>query len=514
MTPRLSACLDKCKISDRDAVHLITACIEAVALDTNDFAVNRTSIRNARQIFRENNTSNIKSKFIDLNLNYGIVHWDSKILPTLVGKEKCDRLPVVVTALKTEQLLGVPHLSSGTGSEICSAVYDELENWGLLEKIQGFVFDTTAPNSGRLNGACVLLEQKLGRNILFLACRHHIFEIILQAVFIEAKFAPSSGPDIPLFKRFVNSWKNINKNEYSVWTDDSMTFDILNDVRDEILDFAEKRLKDCFPRDDYKEFLQLIVIFLGGKLKGNVNFRQPGAYHLARWMAKGIYSLKILLFKKQFKLTSTEEMSLKKICCFIIKCYAEVWFTAPNAIKAPINDILFIKKLYNYKNDDKKIAETALKKFINHLWYLSDECVIFSIFDNRVTIEQKRKMANKMLMNELEEYEEVGEVKKKHSLKIEDIPNFIHQDLPVDLITYKSINMFDRFNIQTNCLSLDPIYWEENEEYKKGKEIVESLKVVNDTAERHVKLMEEFNSKITKNEEQKQFLLQVNSFFQ
>ena len=88
----------------------------------------------------------------------------------------------------------------------------------------------------------------------------------------------------------------------------------------------------------------------------------------------------------------------------------------------------------------------------------------FSIFDNRVTIEQKRRMAIKILTNELEEYEQVGKVKKKHLLKIEDIPNFIHQDLPVDLITYKSINMFDRFNIQTNFLSLDPIYSEENEE--------------------------------------------------
>jgi len=34
------------------------------------------------------------------------------------------------------------------------------KNWGLLEKIQGFVFDTTASYSGRLNGACVLLEQQ------------------------------------------------------------------------------------------------------------------------------------------------------------------------------------------------------------------------------------------------------------------------------------------------------------------------------------------------------------------
>jgi hypothetical protein len=112
-----------------------------------------------------------------------------------------------------------------------------------------------------------------------------------------------------------------------VWTDDPMIYGILNNVRYKILAFAEKTFQNNFPRDDYKEFLQLIVIFLGEKLPGNVNFRQPGAYHLARWMAKGIYSLKMLLFKNQFKLTSIEEMPLKRICCFIIKCYAQVWST-------------------------------------------------------------------------------------------------------------------------------------------------------------------------------------------
>lgn len=82
-----------------------------------------------------------------------------------------------------------------------------------------------------------------------------------------------------------------------MWTDDSMTFDTLNNVRDEILKFAKTKLLDSFLCDDYKEFLQLIVIFLGGKLEKNFNFRQPGAYHFARWMAKGIYLLKMLLFK-------------------------------------------------------------------------------------------------------------------------------------------------------------------------------------------------------------------------
>lgn len=65
-----------------------------------------------------------------------------------------------------------------------------------------------------------------------------------------------------------------------------------------------------------------------------------------------------------------------------------------------------------------------------------------------------------MLMNEPEGYEQVVKVKKKHLLKIEDIPNFILQDLLMDLITFKLIQLFDRLDIQTNFLSLDPLYWE------------------------------------------------------
>jgi len=100
--------------------------------------------------------------------------------------------------------LGISYISNDTGNEICLAVNDIIENWALLEKIQRIVFDTTAYNFGRLNGACDLLEQKLARNILFLTCKHHIFEIILQVGFIEAKkIVPSSGLNLLNFKRFL-----------------------------------------------------------------------------------------------------------------------------------------------------------------------------------------------------------------------------------------------------------------------------------------------------------------------
>lgn len=67
----------------------------------------------------------------------------------------------------------------------------------------------------------------------------------------------------------------------------------------------------------------------------------------------------------------------------------------------------------------------------------------------------------------------------------------------------------ERFNIETNFLKLDPSKWHNESEFQKGMNIVKNLHVVNDTAERFVKLMEEYNAALTKNEEEKQYILQT-----
>lgn len=48
-----------------------------------------------------------------------------------------------------------------------------------------------------------------------------------------------------------------------------------------------------------------------------------------------------------------------------------------------------------------------------------------------------------------------------------------------------------------------------HEDFQQAVEIIHHLQVVNDTAERGFKLMEEYNSILTKNEDQKQFVSQV-----
>lgn len=49
---------------------------------------------------------------------------------------------------------------------------------------------------------CILLEQHLEREILFLSCQYYIFELVLQNVILKVKLYFSTGPDILLFKKF------------------------------------------------------------------------------------------------------------------------------------------------------------------------------------------------------------------------------------------------------------------------------------------------------------------------
>lgn len=70
LTAQLAAALDKCKVSDRDAVHILIACVEALNLNPNDFVINRSSIKRTRERFRTNSSTDVKSKFGELNLNF------------------------------------------------------------------------------------------------------------------------------------------------------------------------------------------------------------------------------------------------------------------------------------------------------------------------------------------------------------------------------------------------------------------------------------------------------------
>ena len=149
-------------------------------------------------------------------------------------------------------------------------------------------------------------------------------------------------------------------------------------------------LKEQHPREDYRELLQLCLIFLGGKTEGSYHFRARGAIHNARLMMKGIYSLKMLLFRDQIKLTARERKGLLQVGLFVSLIYARYWHEATFPEKACANDLKLINLLQSYC--DSSIKDKALKAIKRHLWYLSEHLVVLAIFDNSVSDVTKAAM--------------------------------------------------------------------------------------------------------------------------
>lgn len=143
--------------------------------------------------------------------------------------------------------------------------------------------DTTASNMGRLNGVCVLLEQKLKKDLLYFPCRHHILELVLRSIFEIKLPQVTRSPDVPIFKKFREYWPNINSDNFLCGMDDQYSFSIIKAEKIEITEFCTKYLQNqTIVRNEYRELLELTIIFLNGDSKNKIKIRPPGAIHQAR----------------------------------------------------------------------------------------------------------------------------------------------------------------------------------------------------------------------------------------
>lgn len=70
---------------------------------------------------------------------------------------------------------------------------------------------------------------------------------------------------------------------------------------DEILMSFKTAISKKLFCEDYRELLDLPIIYLGGIPLSGIYFRKSGIYHMARWITKPIYILKLYLFQTEFK---------------------------------------------------------------------------------------------------------------------------------------------------------------------------------------------------------------------
>ncbi|ESN98417.1 hypothetical protein HELRODRAFT_176885 [Helobdella robusta] len=360
-----------------------------------------------------------------------------------------DRLAVVVTGCNVEKILGIVKIASSTGQAQANATFQLLKLWDVSEDIIGMCFDTTAANTGTSSGAFL--------------------------------FGPSRGPNIGMFERFRAYWPNINQSNHKPLDDDRMNHSLLQMMRSDIVPSLTCFLSadsSYIPREDYKELVELCLLVLGYPMQtdGKYHFRVPGAYHMARWMAKVIYCLKMYLFCNEFKLTATETKSFTEFCLFATHIYVPAWMLCPIPSDAPLK---------------------------NHLWYLGTEMVWLSLFSNKVANAEKQLIVE--AMTAVDSDWSVRGVKYP-ATELEQVKSKpLHDLVPgTSRAALLSLGMDVAILRET-----EPDSWNDLSLFQKVANVVKSLKVVNDTAERTVALMTNFNQSITKNETELQKLIQV-----
>ena len=94
---------------------------------------------------------------------------------------------------------------------------------------------------------------------------------------------------------------------------------------------------------------------------------------------------------------------------------------------------------------------------------------------------------------------------KRAQMQIKNVQN----SQVADFVTGSTRNFFTRLEISQDFLCKDPKDWNKDASYIKVKSFLTKLQVVNDLAERGAALIEQYNRILTKDEEQKQLLLQV-----
>ena len=140
--------------------------------------------------------------------------------------------------------------------------------------------------------------------------------------------------------------------------------------------------------------------------------------------------------------------------------------------------------------------DAALGKLRKHAWYLTPEIVVFSLCSALVDEEERATIARTLMCEKQGEFAFEGP----------DFPTIEEDTQLPDLVTPSSWFIFQMLGLEGTFLSLPVCEWESNSEYTLFRQYVS---IVNDPAEKSIKMCFDAMQKITRFLTSRKNLLQV-----
>ena len=274
-----------------------------------------------------------------------------------------------------------------------------------------------------------------------------------------------------------------------------------------VLQWALDHLQEgTWPRDDYREMLELLIISLGGEIP-SFNFKLPGPDHHARWMSKVIYILKCRLVSNFFKMSEEERAQVDEIAKFCI-LYVQYFLQCPLASAAARNDLQFIAKVQKYRLVNPSVAFGVLQSCYRHLWYLTPQLIVLALTDKGLSESVREDLAKALHSCERRQ---ISPGKPVFPV-LEESGEDILSNIPT-IVSHESWLIFQLLGLDgpQDWLLTPANLWPLFKAFRDLEEFSANLKVCNDVAERGIHLMSEFIDHC-EDEEQRQALFQCVEF--
>ena len=223
--------------------------------------------------------------------------------------------------------------------------------------------------------------------------------------------------------------------------------------------------------------------------------------HTARWMTKLIYSFKIVLLKEKILelpkgsiLAAQQFQRLERFVLAAALFYVPWWLRAGVAADSPVNDLSLIKSIQSYSLIDQQVSTSAMGAFKKHLWYLTEELIPLALFSSTLNDFEKKRIAEEIKKHVPSDNSENRFGAAFGKPQFPDLPLNIMEASLEQFVGKDSWSFFRILKLESSFLDLPVESWDKDEGFKAAKTVVKNLKVVNDSAERGVKLFQACNS--------------------
>jgi hypothetical protein len=205
-------------------------------------------------------------------------------------------------------------------------------------------------------------------------------------------------------------------------------------------------------------------------------------------MASSIYLLKMQMLSTVFDMTPRKRSTVDAMSPIIALMYIPYFLRSHLSTSAPRHDLDFYYTLKEYATVEPAASRRGLDSVCRHLWYLTSELVVLSLFDDGVPNEEKNEAARALVDLPAPRFFTPGKPNFQPviALLTERCPSL------AAFITPRSWLLFKLFKLDKTWLLTDAATWILCGAYLEHRDLVRDLKVVNDCAERAVKDVQKY----------------------